>query len=453
MGAELVEASPACRRMHNLRSPATYYVHTKKDSHTEIQHARQGGRGRSLCLPLAMLVAVASVPVPVSSAGDAATLRPAATRDQPDQRENVEKALLLAENDFVPESGEVAEVTQLGRLRLEQGHRVREGTLDPRRDDVPWLTLIVRAEDGSSPSVSTQLELITQRYRARTGRELPAEIRAVLARQLRTLLAHLAGATDLVDHGGQRRRVTLLLNLDDLLKPIPLATLDTPQGRLDLFAKGGAKKPDFGRPFQTINFTLAVAHIQPDEFRTIVQHEVENLAAGAYVDNATTRRAQWQIARAAQQAHTAPAPADDANDGITIADEGTWIGRRADHEAYHDEGQFHDVIRTLANELSAPRRSNDRFDLRSIVEAAGGNLTTSHGLLRIESDGVLVIIDDRFREIMPVAMSSPSMPGPNRKPNVRSVNCATGRPGRWSTGLSHATMCRRVGWAINSATT
>ena len=57
------------------------------------------------------------------------------------------------------------------------------------------------------------------------------------------------------------------------------------------------------------------------------------------------------------------------------------------------------VIGQIANEIQAPTRVDGRFDLRSVVEKAQGQrIQTKFGELRIEQDGVLVIIDRRFQK-------------------------------------------------------
>jgi hypothetical protein len=71
---------------------------------------------------------------------------------------------------------------------------------------------------------------------------------------------------------------------------------------------------------------------------------------------------------------------------------------RLEHEKFHEQQKFSEAIGEIANEIGAQKRSDGRWDLRGAVNKAGGKITTPHGELRIESDGILIIIDNRFNK-------------------------------------------------------
>jgi preprotein translocase subunit SecA len=85
----------------------------------------------------------------------------------------------------------------------------------------------------------------------------------------------------------------------------------------------------------------------------------------------------------------------DEND-FGIAGDNSAGETRAQHEYFHEQGDFQTVISDIARSLGASRRNDGLFDVRSIVALAGGVITTEYGELRIESDGILVIRDSRF---------------------------------------------------------
>ncbi|MBI3082964.1 MAG: transglycosylase SLT domain-containing protein, partial [Candidatus Omnitrophica bacterium] len=87
-----------------------------------------------------------------------------------------------------------------------------------------------------------------------------------------------------------------------------------------------------------------------------------------------------------------------AGTDIGIASEGLGVVTRQAHEAFHRYGQFAEIIGAIAQrpEVGAERRLDGRYDLRRAVERAGGRIMIPTGELRLEPDGVLVVIDSRF---------------------------------------------------------
>lgn len=75
---------------------------------------------------------------------------------------------------------------------------------------------------------------------------------------------------------------------------------------------------------------------------------------------------------------------------------------RAEHKEFHGEGEFAKIIADIAKDekVNASEREDGRFDLREAVERAPGKrIKTAHGELYLtEYDGILVIIDDRFKK-------------------------------------------------------
>ena len=83
---------------------------------------------------------------------------------------------------------------------------------------------------------------------------------------------------------------------------------------------------------------------------------------------------------------------------FAIASDNRGGSTRRQHEAYHESGQFAQVIKEIALEIGAELRADGKYDLRQSVVEAGRVKKTSHGELRIEKDGSLVIIDRRFQK-------------------------------------------------------
>ena len=84
---------------------------------------------------------------------------------------------------------------------------------------------------------------------------------------------------------------------------------------------------------------------------------------------------------------------------FSISSDNVGLVSRKEHEAYHKEGKFAEVIKAIAEEIGAKQKLEDgSYDLRTVVQEAGDRIKTSYGELRIESDNVLVIIDSRFQK-------------------------------------------------------
>jgi len=87
------------------------------------------------------------------------------------------------------------------------------------------------------------------------------------------------------------------------------------------------------------------------------------------------------------------------NNDFGIAGDNQGGTDRKAHEDYHRRGMFADVISDIAREIGANVRADGRFDLRSVVEnAPGRRIKTSHGEIYITEDGILVIIDSKFKK-------------------------------------------------------
>ncbi len=68
-----------------------------------------------------------------------------------------------------------------------------------------------------------------------------------------------------------------------------------------------------------------------------------------------------------------------------------------DHQRYHDEGNFSEVIQKIAEEIKAEKRSDAKYDLRAAaMKNDDQKILTSFGEVRIEGDNVLIIVDSRF---------------------------------------------------------
>lgn len=215
--------------------------------------------------------------------------RPRATRQSPVIGSL--KALLLGQ---APERATDAQLQQLGTMArhlLERGHLLRE---DPTTDS-DWLTLIFW-QDGRPTSIAELQELIASRYQIQHGHPPPQSLAGELE-------ARLTRLHTLLQRNAKRlgpRRITVLLDIDNLLAPIPLAELDTETDLFQLFAKGGRAHPDLNRP-ETINFTLIAAYASRTGFGHILRHELQNLREQRTVKNATTRLARAAAHRARAQ--------------------------------------------------------------------------------------------------------------------------------------------------------
>lgn len=89
----------------------------------------------------------------------------------------------------------------------------------------------------------------------------------------------------------------------------------------------------------------------------------------------------------------------DSDVGISSTHE-VGLATRDEHEAYHQAGDFAEVIKSIALEIGATPRSDGRYDLRAKVRAAGRRIVLANGKgeLRLEPDGALVIIHQDFKK-------------------------------------------------------
>ncbi len=198
-------------------------------------------------------------------------VRSRATAQDPHVRDQLEKTLLIGSGRQSATPQDVAYVTQAARNALAQGHQLREGRLTSQQ--TPWLTLMLYEDSDTPYMADMQLHLIESAYKARHGgARLPEAINRELANRLQDLYTRL----DELHVFLVGTRVTVLLNLDDPLKPIPLAEMSTDRGPLSLFAKAGQARPTLKR-LETINLTLTAAYASEEGLWHILYHELGNL--------------------------------------------------------------------------------------------------------------------------------------------------------------------------------
>ena len=72
---------------------------------------------------------------------------------------------------------------------------------------------------------------------------------------------------------------------------------------------------------------------------------------------------------------------------------------RMEHERYHEAGQFSQVIQSIASEIGITDYDPLKgYDLTNAVRRAGGKISSPQRELRLEDDGILVVIDKRFEK-------------------------------------------------------
>ncbi len=98
-----------------------------------------------------------------------------------------------------------------------------------------------------------------------------------------------------------------------------------------------------------------------------------------------------------------PRAGQHGSDDIIISSGGGEDVTRHAHEQFHERGQFRHVIWQIVEELNRRhqfvtlRQADGRYDLRGVVSRAGGAISLSaRTQLRLEPDGILVLIDPRF---------------------------------------------------------
>jgi len=126
---------------------------------------------------------------------------------------------------------------------------------------------------------------------------------------------------------------------------------------------------------------------------------VAPLVAGDVVDKTSSSGIKELFAAAFEKAESKGRDiAQKARDfDIGISSDDTGGKTRGEHLGFHAVGRFSEIIDMIAIQVRA-KKLNGEWDLRSVVEKAGGRIETSDGELRLENDGILTVIDRRFRK-------------------------------------------------------
>ncbi|HOW43197.1 MAG TPA: cysteine peptidase family C39 domain-containing protein [Candidatus Omnitrophota bacterium] len=73
-----------------------------------------------------------------------------------------------------------------------------------------------------------------------------------------------------------------------------------------------------------------------------------------------------------------------------------YTSSRIEHDLFHQQNKIGEVVNSIGAELKAQLRSDNKYDFRALIDAAGGTIKTATGSLHIEDDGTMVMIDKRF---------------------------------------------------------
>ena len=77
---------------------------------------------------------------------------------------------------------------------------------------------------------------------------------------------------------------------------------------------------------------------------------------------------------------------------------GSSFAKPADHEIFHLQGDFKRVLLAIGNELGIKGQSVIVKKLREKFKGKAKTIKTGHGSVRLEEDGIMVIVDERFKK-------------------------------------------------------